>query len=150
VAQPFFIRIVRKVFEHQRSWPYKGHFTLEDVEQLWQFIQGSRPKQLPKPGEALRIRNRIHCFAGINTAGSHGSEFIDFKGLFVKPRPLLLKDNRPAQMDTYQQRSQQQYWRQQNNQAKRYDYIQRPFDAATVKATAAHAAVINTGISTAA
>jgi len=77
----------------QRPWPDEGHVALEDVDELWQFVDGGGADEASHGGEAPGVGEEVPL--GVALVG-HGLELDHLEDLGVLARALLEEEGAGA------------------------------------------------------
>lgn len=89
--------IMRQIFHKEGPRSDKAHISLENIQELREFIQTGTPHQFSESRESIRVRQELP----IGSAGiGHRAEFIQGKRLTVKPRASLREQEWPTVKDT--------------------------------------------------
>jgi len=119
--------ILRIQEDRMRARPDKRHVTLEDIQELWQFVGAGTPQEAPDPRDAwiffLDLGDRF-----IILQNSHGSEFIDGEGLLVEAVAVLSKDDRPGTIELNQDGDYGKQRQQYENAKRRQSEIHESFE----------------------
>ena len=84
---PLLLRAVMcQVFHEERPGADEAHLTFQDVEKSRKFIQAGAAHQLAESRESIRVWQELPIRP---TGIGHRAEFIQGKGLAVKPRAFL-------------------------------------------------------------
>lgn len=92
--------IMHQVFHEEGSWADKAHISLENVQEFRKLIQTGAAHQLAESRESIRVGQELPI--GSASIG-HRAEFIQDKGLTVKPGASLREQERPIMKDPRRQ-----------------------------------------------
>lgn len=92
--------IMHQVFHEEGSRADEAHVSFQHIDQLGQFIETAAPHQLAESRESIRVGQELPI--GSESIG-HRAEFIQDKGLTVKPGAFLREQERPIMKDPRRQ-----------------------------------------------
>ena len=92
--------IMRQVLHEEGPRADEAHISLENVQEFRKFIQAGAAHQLAESRESIRVGQELP----IGSSGTgHRPEFIQGKGLTMKPGPFLHEQERPTMEDPRRQ-----------------------------------------------
>ena len=78
--------VMLQIFHEERPWADEAHLALQYIEESRKFIQAGAAHQLAESRESIRVWQELPIRP---TGIGHRAEFIQGKGLAVKPRAFL-------------------------------------------------------------
>ncbi len=129
VATSLLSIVERKVLHEQRPRANEAHISLENVDKLWQLVNGGGANETANRGKALAIRPQISLCI---TAVVHGFELDDLEDSLIHARAFLRKEDVAAIGNRQQQHRAQNDWRKQHQQQKGSAEITQGFEKSHV------------------
>jgi hypothetical protein len=94
VPTGLFRRVTLEVLHQEGTWADQAHVSTQDVPQLGQLVETGAAEESAESDQAVGVREQV---AIAIARVLHRPKLEERKGLPSKPRPLLTKEDRPAQ-----------------------------------------------------
>lgn len=119
---PLLLRaVMRQVLHQEGTRANEAHLSLENVQEFWEFIQAGAAHHLAESRESIRVRQEL----SIGSAGiGHRAEFVQDKGLTVKPGAFLREQERPTMDGPRRQRDDPGDWKNERKKANGHHQVE--------------------------
>lgn len=121
-----------EVLDEQGARADEAHVSLEDVDELGEFVDGGGAHELADGGEALGVGEELALRV---LAVVHGFELDDLKDVFVFAGPRLGEEDVASVRDGEQEAGRDEDGREQNEQQQGCDAVAQGLDEAAVHET---------------